>query len=581
MEQPRVGQFPAGQPFTDRPRAEQSPVDRIPVDRIPVDEIPVDQIPWEHPQVEHPSSEQTPADRAAAAAAADAAPPVRSRRADAAAMTIDGRTLTTHKLVARVVAPLTVRLTPTARRRAQASHQAANTAVGLRPVYGRTTGVGANREVAFNPEAGAVHTMGLLRSHATSAGRVRGEIRIRATLVVRLNQLAAGGSGISMSAIDGLVAMINADALPPIREHAGIGTGDLTAMATTALGLLGEVPLTHPLRPVSLGIHDALPLLSSNAATLADAALATARLQTLARAALAVATLTGVAVRANWEAFGPAVARVTPGIGVRRVCRVVTGLVAEPDGMPSTGEPARIQDPFGMRCLPQVNGLLVETLQQLDRVVGAHLNAAAENPVILAGPAVLGPDPAPVVAHHGGFHIPAVALGCDSATIAAAQSASLLQGRLAMLVDPVATGLPPFLGDGTAGASGVMMLEYLAASALAELRAAATPASLGSVSLSRGTEEHASFASRSAVQLLTAGDAYATSLSCELVAAVRALRMLGVKTDTAGWGSLLAACSPLGGDLADRDLTGDLETAQDLLPTLADLVEPYEPARRS
>ncbi|MBT0767413.1 aromatic amino acid lyase [Kineosporia sp. J2-2] len=517
----------------------------------------------------------TPADRAAAAAAADAAPPARARRSGGVpAMTIDGRTLTTRKLVARVDAPLKVRLTPTARRRAQASYQAANAAVGLRPVYGRTTGVGANREVALPATEAARYTLGLLRSHATSAGQIRNDIRIRTTLLVRLNQLAAGGSGISPAAIDGLVAMINADALPPIREHAGIGTGDLTAMATTALGLLGEAPLTNPLRPISLGIHDALPFLSSNAATLADAALAAARLQTLARASLAVAALTGVAVRANWEAFGPAVARVTPGIGVRRVCRVVMSLVSD-----SEYEPARIQDPFGMRCLPQVNGLLLETVQQLDRVVGAHLNAAAENPVILAGPAVLGPDPEPVVAHHGGFHIPAVALGCDSAAIAAAQSASLLQGRLAMLVDPAATGLPPFLGDGTPGASGVMMLEYLAASALAELRSAATPASLGSVSLSRGTEEHASFASRSAVQLLTAGDAYATALSCELVAAVRALRMQGMKTDSAPWGSLLEACVPLGDSLPDRDLTGDLATAQDLLPLLADLVESHEPER--
>ncbi|GAA3632240.1 aromatic amino acid ammonia-lyase [Kineosporia mesophila] len=527
--------------------------------------------------------DQTPADRAAAAAAAYAAPPARVRRADGPpAMTIDGRTLTTRKLVARVDAPLKVRITPTARRRAAASHQAANAAVGLRPVYGRTTGVGANREVALPATDAARHTLGLLRSHATSAGQVRNDIRIRAMLVVRLNQLAAGGSGISMAAIDGLQAMINADALPPIREHAGIGTGDLTAMATTALGLLGEAPLTNPLRPISLGIHDALPFLSSNAATLADAALAATRLQTLARAGLAVATLTGVAVRANWEAFGPAVARVTPGLGTRQVCRVVTGLVTEPGQDVPVHDPARIQDPFGMRCLPQVNGLMIDTLAQLDRVVGAHLNAAAENPVILAGPAVLGPDPAPVVAHHGGFHIPAVALGCDSAAISAAQSASLLQARLAMLVDPAATGLPPFLGDGTPGASGVMMLEYLAASAFAELRSAASPASLGSVSLSRGTEEHASFASRSAVQVLNAGDAYATALSCELLAAVRALRMQEAVTKTgscAGWVKILDLCTSLGDSAADRDLTGDLATAQELLPVLADLVESYEQDR--
>ncbi len=494
-------------------------------------------------------------------------------------LAIDGRTLTCGRLAAQVEAPVRVRLSVAARRRAEASFRAAATAVTERPVYGRTTGVGANRSIgvdAADAAAGAAHTLALLRSHATSAGRLRSSTRVRAMLVVRLNQLAAGGSGISMTAIDALTAMINADALPPIREHSGIGTGDLTALATAALGLLGEVPLSRPLPPVQLGVHDALPFFSSNAATLADAALATARLQTLARAGLAVAALTGMAVSANFEAFGPVVERATPGPGARRVCRTVLAL-CDPDelGLPAlTTRSPRIQDPFAMRCLPQVNGLLLDALDRLDQVVSGHLNVAAENPVIVAAP--VGPDgplsarPV-VVAHHGGFHIPAVSLACDSAAIAVAQSVPLLLGRLAMLVDPAATGLPAFLGDGTPGASGVMMLEYLAASALADLRAAASPASLGSVTLSRGMEEHASFASQAAVQLLETAEAYATALACELLAAVRALRMQGLPVPATGWGAVLRACEGLGHSTEDRDLTDDLVEAEQLLPALAEL----------
>src|SRR6187549_1979897 len=165
-------------------------------------------------------------------------------------LSIDGRTLTCDRLAAQVQAPVRVRLSVAARRRSEASFRAAAAAVTQRQVYGRTTGVGANRSIGVDAgdlAAGAQHTLSLLRSHATSAGPLRSETRVRATLVVRLNQLAAGGSGISMTAIDALTAMINADALPPIREHSGIGTGDLTALATTALGLLGEVPLSRPL----------------------------------------------------------------------------------------------------------------------------------------------------------------------------------------------------------------------------------------------------------------------------------------------------------------------------------------------
>jgi histidine ammonia-lyase len=215
-----------------------------------------------------------------------------------------------------------------------------------------------------------------------------------------------------------------------------------------------------------------------------------------------------------------------------------------------------------------VNGLLLDALDRLDDVVSGHLNVAAENPVIVSSPDDRMPA---VVAHHGGFHIPAVSLACDSAAIAVAQSVPLLLGRLAMLVDPAATGLPAFLGDGTPGASGVMMLEYLAASALADLRSSASPASLGSVTLSRGMEEHASFASQAAVQLLDTADAYATALACELLAAVRALRMQGVPPPDVGWGALLRACDALGNSTQDRDLTADLAQAELLLPDLAEL----------
>jgi len=461
-----------------------------------------------------------------------------------------------------------VRVADEALERVEASHRAAVAAVEERPVYGRSTGVGANKDVLIGVAAGdpADHAVDLLRSHATSAGRVRDAERVRAMLLVRLNQLAAGGSGISAPAVAALVAMVNDDALPPVREFAGIGTGDLSALATTALGLLGEVPLTHPLPPVRFGVHDALPFLSSNAATLGDVALATRRLQGLARSALAVAGLTAVAVGANLEAFSPAVADRTPGAGGAAVCRTVRALCA-----PAPPAAARIQDPFALRCLPQVHGSVLDALAHVEALADAHVNAAAENPLILAAAGAEAPYD---VVHHGGFHLPGLALACDAAAIAVARSVPMLLGRLAMLNDPAATGLPAFLGDGRPGASGVMLLEFVAGSALAVLRSAAVPASLGTVSISRGAEDDASFASRAAVQLFEAADAWSTALACELVAAVRALRMRGVAPPASGWGAVLAACAELPDALADRDLTGDVTLAETLLPALADAVPP-------
>src|SRR5699024_2179426 len=138
-----------------------------------------------------------------------------------------------------------------------------------RPLYGRSTGVGANRTVAVtDPDAAA---LALLRSHAASAGPLRAPQRVRGMLAVRMNQLAAGGSGASVAVLDALAAMLAADALPPVRELGSMGTGDLPALATTALTLAGELPPV-PARPVRFGAGDALAFMSTNAGALADAA---------------------------------------------------------------------------------------------------------------------------------------------------------------------------------------------------------------------------------------------------------------------------------------------------------------------
>ncbi|MDX6213850.1 MAG: histidine ammonia-lyase [Frankiales bacterium] len=423
------------------------------------------------------------------------------------------------------------------------TRDAALTVAATRPVYGRSTGVGANKGIEITERAH--HALGLLRSHATSAGELREPRRVRAMLAVRCAQLAAAGSGIAPEVLQALVAILDSDALPPVREYGSIGTGDLSALATTALALLGELAPATPGR-VGFDEHDALAFLSSNAAAIGDAALAVHDLSALAHASLATAALTFAAVDGNAEAWSELAESVTPFPGARLVCRTMRALT---DG---AAAPARIQDPFGLRALPQVHGMCLDSLAALTSVVEALASAAAENPVFRADP--------PQVAHNGGFHVAYLATALDTARSALAQAAQLSQARLANLVDPELTGLAPFLADGP-GASGVMVLEYVAASALAQLRAAATPTAVQTVSISRGAEDDASFAALGASLALASVRAYETVVSCELVAAVRALRMRGlvVPLPVAG----------LPAELADRDLTDDLRQAAEVLYALA------------
>jgi histidine ammonia-lyase len=436
--------------------------------------------------------------------------------------------------------------------RAVAARAYADQAAARRPVYGRSTGVGGNRLISLDEPAGGVGddpALALLRSHASSLGPLRSPERVRATLVVRLNQLAAGGSGVDPSVIDGLATMLRTDALPPLRELGGVGTGDLAALATTALTMLGEVAASRPLpAPIPVGIGDALPLLSSNAATIADAALASIALRHLAEQSLIIAAITFIGVRGNQEAYSLGVEEVTPFPGAQRVCRTMRRLTG-------SAEPAaRIQDPFALRALPQVHGPLLDALDRLDLVVERLASAPSENPIFL---------PHVEVAHHGGFHVAYLAQALDAVRLALAQAAQLSLARLSSLCDPAMTGLPAFLGDGRPGASGVMTVEYVVASALSSLRALATPASLQTVTLSHGVEEDASFASLGARQAWDAVPSYRSVLAGELVAAVRCVRARNVTpAPLAEW---LARCTGLNASMVDRDLTADLLEAEQIL----------------
>ncbi len=475
--------------------------------------------------------------------------------------TLDGGHLSLDEIVAVSRREAPVQVDASVRARVAASHAFANTVAEQRPIYGRSTGVGANRDqVQPDPDSQARQ---LLRSHATSSGALRSAPRVRAMLGIRLNQLATDGNGISPSVLDALESMLAADALPPVREGGSVGTADLAALATTALVLSGEVQNDPPLPETAVfGPGDALTFMSSNAAVLADAALAVADLDRLARSALVIAAMDFAAVRGNAEAFSPAVEVATPFPGSRWVCRTMREVI-DADVVP-----ARIQDPFSLRTFPQVHGALMDRLAFAEQVIVTMANSPSENPIV---------SPQLGVAHHGGFHAAYLVQSLDSLVLAVAQSAQLSLARLTMLAEPAYTGLHPFLGDGTPAASGVMIVEYSAASALAELRALATPAGIQAVTLSRGVEEDASFATLAARQALESVSRFRAVLAAELVASLRCLRMQG--SHPPALASALAYLDERDGgvpDMHDRDLTYDLILAEELVDGLPAHVPPVQ-----
>lgn len=455
-----------------------------------------------------------------------------------------------------------VSLTPGAFERVAAAYWGAAEAATHGPVYGRNTGVGANRSVrAEEPEG---HGLRLLRSHAAAGGAPLKEEAVRAMLIVRINQIAVGGSGISPETTKALLRMLDSGALPVVREHGSVGTGDLAALAGTGLTLVGERSASAPWVPMpSLPGTDALPLISSNALTIGRAALAIAELEPLLRTALVTTALSAAACGANAEAFSAEAARASGFPGAATVADRFRELLG-----PALPVPARIQDPFGFRTAPQVQGVVVDAMVEVEELTSALSATAQENPLVVGAE-----NGHARVIHHGGFHMAALTLRLDTLRLALAQAAPALLGRLRALSEPTITGLPAFLASGPAGSSGTMVLEYTAASAYGALRAAATPASLETVVLSRGAEEDASFAPLAVRQLEASTEALRSLLACELLAAARALAMRG---NTSALSSALRQVGQIlpAGDTADRDLQKDLDAAERALPQLADLLAP-------
>lgn len=442
-------------------------------------------------------------------------------------LVLDGGSLTCDDVLRVARGDRAVVVAPTAAEIVRASHDTALSASSTRPVYGRTTGVGANRDTVVGGDDARAHDLRLLLSHAAGVGEPLDPDVVRAAMLVRLNQLAAGGSGIHPRLVTALETALRTGALPVVHDGGTIGTGDLSPLAEIALALTGHVPWADGVvEPVGLAPGDALAFMSSSAVTLARAVLAVDELGRLLDAAHPVAALSYCALAGSPEAFAEAVHARRPHPGsVRAAARMRELLWHEGDLSPGR----RIQDPFGLRAFPQVHGPALDSVDQLRRILEIEVNAAAENPLVdVATGAVF---------HHGQFSTAYPALALDQLRATVHHVAELSAARLGDLVEPDFTGLPAFLAGGPHGSSGLMILEYVAHDALGRLRHSAGPVTMGTSVISRGVEDHASFAPHAARSAASAAASFRVLLACELVAAVRALRL----ADTAPHGRLLAS----------------------------------------
>ncbi len=385
--------------------------------------------------------------------------------------------------------------------------------------YGVTTGFGDLASVSIAREDTGRLQENLLMSHAAGVGPAFPVEVVRAMLLLRANTLALGHSGCRPLLVDRLLAFLDAGVHPVVPEQGSLGaSGDLAPLAHLALPLIGrgEVELGGHrmpgllalrevgLEPLVLGAKEGLALLNGTQMMGGLGALALADADRLARTASVAAALSVEALLGTEVAFSAAYQLARPHPGQVAVAAELRHLLRDSTLQTSHhGHAHKVQDPYSLRCVPQVHGAVRDTLDHLRRVLDIELNSATDNPLIFPGGGVAPSDAVAtgggLVISGGNFHGEPIALALDFAKIAVAELGSISERRTALMVDArLNGGLPPFLAASSGVDSGMMILQYTAAALVSEDKVLAHPASVDSIPTSANQEDHVSMGSISA-----------------------------------------------------------------------------------
>ncbi len=385
--------------------------------------------------------------------------------------------------------------------------------------YGVTTGFGDLASVSIRPEDTGRLQQNLLVSHAAGVGPAFPAEVVRAMLLLRANTLALGHSGCRPLVVDRLLAFLAAGLHPVVPEQGSLGaSGDLAPLAHLALPLIGrgeadiggrrvtglEALDAAGLEPLTLEAKEGLALLNGTQMMGAVGALALADADRLARTASVAAAISVEALLGTEVAFSAAYQLARPHPGQIAVAAEVRHLLRDSSLQTSHhGHAHKVQDPYSLRCVPQVHGAVRDALDHLRRVLDIELNSATDNPLIFPHG---GDAPADAVATGGGlvisggnFHGEPIALALDFAKIGLAELGSISERRTALMVDArLNGGLPAFLASSSGLESGMMIHQYTAAALVSENKVLAHPASVDSIPTSANQEDHVSMGSISA-----------------------------------------------------------------------------------
>ncbi|MFH1475248.1 MAG: histidine ammonia-lyase [Chloroflexota bacterium] len=411
-------------------------------------------------------------------------------------------------------------------------------------VYGITTGFG-DLATTFIPPADARRLQeNLLVSHAVGVGPALPRDLVRAMLLLRANTLALGHSGCRPAVVERLLEFLEHGIHPVVPAQGSVGaSGDLAPLAHLALPLIGrgEVELRGHVMPALLALREegldalvleakeGLALLNGTQLMSGSGALLLADADRLARTASVAAAQSVEALLGTDVAYAAAYQLTRPHPGQVAVAAELRHLLRE-SGLMSHHHASthKVQDPYSLRCVPQVHGAVRDALDYLRRVLDVEMNAATDNPLVFPEGGVADADVAAtgggLVISGGNFHGEPIALALDFAKLAVAELGAISERRIALLLDArLSGGLPPFLATASGLNSGMMMLQYTAAALASENKVLVHPASADSIPTSANQEDHVSMGATAARHARLVLDNVERILALELLVGAQAL----------------------------------------------------------
>ncbi len=397
------------------------------------------------------------------------------------------------------------------------------------PVYGVNTGFGKLATIRIDNADLATLQRNLVLSHCAGAGEPMPARVVRLMMALKLASLAQGASGVRLATVRLLEEMLAHDLLPLVPCKGSVGaSGDLAPLAHMAGCLLGageveakgvRMPAASALMqaglsPIELGPKEGLALLNGTQFSTAYALAGLFEAEVLLQAALATGALSTDAARGSDTPFDPRIHALRRHRGQIDVAQALRALIAGSAIRAShlIGDD-RVQDPYCLRCQPQVMGAVLDLLRQAAATLATEANGVSDNPLIFT-------DTAEALSG-GNFHGEPVAFAADMMALALCEIGALSERRIAMLIDPTLSGLPAFLTPKPGLNSGFMITQVTAAAMVSENRLRATPASVDSIPTCANQEDHVSMSAHAARRLLAMAENTACVVGIELLVAAQ------------------------------------------------------------